>query len=236
MQRRNHARLDNSRSGRFFQSPAVWSTTPARSGKPSWPPWRSGPAVYNAIVWQDRRTSPYCAKLRAAGHEAFITERTGLLLDPDFSATKIIWILDNVEDARAQAERGELAFCAIDSFLIWCLTLDCAAEFGVTAPEHFAAVIPILGVAGDQQAALIGQPFFQPGMTNRLSEPAVYGPARAPLRLKGRYSRWARPFNGWRTGSVLSPAPPSPTRSPPAPIPPNVCILSQSSRDWAPPY
>jgi glycerol kinase len=167
----------------------------------------SGLALHNAIVWQDRRTAPLCARLKQAGHEALIAERSGLLLDPYFSATKIAWILDNVPGARAQAERGELAFGTIDSFLIWRLTngrshvtdatnasrtlllnihtgqwdddllklfdiprsmlpevLDCAGDFGVTAAEHFGAAVRIAGVAGDQQAALIGQACFQSGM------------------------------------------------------------------------
>jgi len=163
----------------------------------------TGKPIYNAIVWQDRRTEAACAALREAGHEASITEKTGLLLDPYFSATKIAWILDNVEGARARATAGELCFGTVDSFLIWRLTggkahrtdatnaartmlynihsgewdddicallgipkamlpevLDCAAEFGVA--EEFGA--PVLGVAGDQQAATIGQACFQPGM------------------------------------------------------------------------
>jgi glycerol kinase len=167
----------------------------------------SGLALHHAIVWQDRRTAPLCASIKQAGHETLIAERSGLLLDPYFSATKIAWILDNVPGARTQAERGELAFGTIDSFLIWRLTngkshvtdatnasrtlllnihtgqwdddllklfgiprsmlpevLDCAGDFGVTAPEHFGAAVRIAGVAGDQQAALIGQACFQPGM------------------------------------------------------------------------
>ncbi|HIP24118.1 MAG TPA: glycerol kinase [Rhodobacteraceae bacterium] len=163
----------------------------------------TGKPVYNAIVWQDRRTEATCAALRAAGHEAMITDKTGLLLDPYFSATKIAWILDNVTGARAKAEAGELAFGTVDSFLIWQLTsgkahrtdatnaartmlynihagewdaelcallnipmsllpevLDCAADFGHA--EVLGA--PILGVAGDQQAATIGQACFAPGM------------------------------------------------------------------------
>jgi glycerol kinase len=167
----------------------------------------TGLALHNAIVWQDRRTAALCADLKAAGHEPLIAERTGLLFDPYFSATKIAWILDNTPGARAQAERGELAFGTIDSFLIWRLTngrshvtdatnasrtlllnihtgqwdddllklfgiprsmlpelRDCAGDFGVTAAEHFGAAVPIAGVAGDQQAALIGQACFQPGM------------------------------------------------------------------------
>ncbi len=163
----------------------------------------TGTPVYNAIVWQDRRTEATCAALRKAGHEPMITDKTGLLLDPYFSATKIAWILDNVEGARTKAEAGELAFGTVDSYLIWQLTdgkahrtdatnaartmlynihmgewdselctlfnipvsllpevLDCAAEFG-----HAEALdAPILGVAGDQQAATIGQACFAPGM------------------------------------------------------------------------
>jgi len=167
----------------------------------------TGRPLYNAIVWQDRRTAAACAELRRAGHEALIRQRTGLLIDPYFSATKIAWILDNVPGARAAAERGELAFGTIDTFLVWRLTngashvtdatnasrtllfnietgawdddllalfrvprsmlpqvRDCSADFGVTAPEHFGAAVPILGIVGDQQAALVGQACFQPGM------------------------------------------------------------------------
>ncbi|WP_281990638.1 glycerol kinase GlpK [Sulfitobacter geojensis] len=167
----------------------------------------SGEAIYNAIVWQDRRTADYCRSLRDAGHDAMITAKTGLLADPYFSGTKLKWILDNVEGARARAKKGELLFGTVDSFLIWKLTngaahvtdatnaartllydihngrwsqticdlfdipmqmlpevKDCAADFGVTAPEHIGAALPILGVAGDQQAATIGQACFKPGM------------------------------------------------------------------------
>ncbi len=83
---------------------------------------RSGEPIYNAIVWQDRRTADACAELKAAGAEALVSARTGLLLDPYFSATKIAWILDHVGGARAEAERGELAFGTVDSYLIWRLT------------------------------------------------------------------------------------------------------------------
>ncbi len=167
----------------------------------------SGKTIYNAIVWQDRRTAEFCEGLRQQQHEAAVTAKTGLLLDPYFSATKINWILDNVDGARKRAENGELAFGTIDSFLIWRLTagkshvtdatnasrtllfnihqqawdaellelltipesllpevLDCAADFGVTAKQVLDAEIPIYGVAGDQQAALIGQACFEPGM------------------------------------------------------------------------
>lgn len=167
----------------------------------------TGEAIYNAIVWQDRRTADYCRSLRDAGHDAMITAKTGLLADPYFSGTKLKWVLDNVEGARARAKKGELLFGTVDSFLIWKLTngaahvtdatnaartllydihngrwsqticdlfeipmqmlpevKDCAADFGVTAPEHIGAALPILGVAGDQQAATIGQACFKPGM------------------------------------------------------------------------
>lgn len=165
----------------------------------------TGEAVYNAIVWQDRRTAQVCADLKAAGHEDMVREKTGLLLDPYFSGTKLAWVLDNVEGVRARAEAGTLAFGTIDSFLIWRMTggtrhvtdatnaartllynirdgrwdadilamlnipanmlpevLDCGDDFGETS--LFGAPLPILGVAGDQQAATVGQACFQPGM------------------------------------------------------------------------
>lgn len=168
---------------------------------------KTGVPIHNAIVWQDRRTADYCDNLKARGLESLFVEKTGLLLDPYFSGTKIRWILDNVDGARHRAENGELAFGTIDSFLIWHLTggnshvsdatnasrtlcynietnqwddellgildlprslfpevLDCAAEFGVTDKSVFGTQIPILGVAGDQQAATIGQACFEPGM------------------------------------------------------------------------
>lgn len=83
---------------------------------------QSGTPVYNAIVWQDRRTSAYCAELKSKGAETDVTARTGLLLDPYFSATKLRWILENVEGAREKAERGDLAFGTVDSFILWRLT------------------------------------------------------------------------------------------------------------------
>ena len=167
----------------------------------------TGRPVYNAIVWQDRRTADLCSRLRAQGHEPLFTEKTGLLLDPYFSGTKLAWILDNVEGAREQAERGELVFGTVDTWLIWQLTAgerhvtdatnaartllfnihdnvwdedlcrllgipvsmlpevkDCADDFGMTKPGLFGKSIPILGVAGDQQAATVGQACFEPGM------------------------------------------------------------------------
>ena len=168
----------------------------------------TGRPVHNAIVWQDRRTADRCRSLRDAGHEATVSARTGLRLDPYFSATKLGWILDNVAGARERAERGELAFGTIDSFLIWRLTggrvhatdatnasrtmlfdihrqqwdpellellgipagllpevKDCAADYGATDAAVLGAAIPISGVAGDQQAALIGQAGFDAGLT-----------------------------------------------------------------------
>jgi glycerol kinase len=82
----------------------------------------SGRAIHNAIVWQDRRTASVCARLRDDGLEDLVTDRTGLLLDPYFSSTKVAWILDHVDGARDRAARGELAFGTIDSFLMWRLT------------------------------------------------------------------------------------------------------------------
>jgi glycerol kinase len=167
----------------------------------------SGRSVHRAIVWQDRRTADACDRLKAAGHEPLIRRKTGLLLDPYFSGTKIAAILDATPGARARAERGELAFGTVDSFLIWRLTggrthvtdatnasrsmlfdihkgewdeellsvlgvpnavlpsvADSSGELGVTDPEVFGAAIPIRGVAGDQQAAMVGQACFEPGM------------------------------------------------------------------------
>ncbi|MDJ0821316.1 MAG: glycerol kinase GlpK [Paracoccaceae bacterium] len=167
----------------------------------------TGQPIHNAIVWQDRRTAPLCQKLREAGHEALVTQTTGLLLDPYFSGTKVRWILDNVDGARQRAKAGELAFGTVDSWLIWNLTggqvhvtdatnaartmlydirkgawstemcdmldipmamlpevRDCAADFGATRADLFGRPLPILGIAGDQQAATIGQACFQPGM------------------------------------------------------------------------
>lgn len=167
----------------------------------------TGRPIYNAIVWQDRRTADVCEALAAAGHEPAVAAKTGLRLDPYFSATKIAWILDHVPGARARAERGELAFGTIDTFLLWRLTngrvhatdatnaartclldihsgrwddalldlfrvprnmlpelRDNACEFGVTDTALFGAAIPIRGMAGDQQAAAIGQACFKPGM------------------------------------------------------------------------
>ncbi|MEM9269987.1 MAG: FGGY family carbohydrate kinase, partial [Pseudomonadota bacterium] len=82
----------------------------------------TGAPVYNAIVWQDRRTSEFCRSLKDQGHEPMVTAKTGLLLDPYFSGTKLAWILDNVDGVRARAERGELLFGTVDSYLIWRLT------------------------------------------------------------------------------------------------------------------
>ena len=167
----------------------------------------SGVPIHRAIVWQDRRTTAYCAELSEAGHEKMITDKTGLLLDSYFSGTKVKWLLDNVEGARTKAEAGELLFGTVDTFILWHLTgglrhatdatnasrtmlfnihdncwdkdilqllgipeillpevLDCSADFGKTDPALFGIPIQIGGIAGDQQAALVGQACFNPGM------------------------------------------------------------------------
>ncbi|WP_299359703.1 glycerol kinase GlpK [uncultured Paracoccus sp.] len=167
----------------------------------------SGRPIHNAIVWQDRRTAEHCRHLREQGHEDRITDLTGLLLDPYFSATKIAWLLDHVDGARDAARRGDLLFGTIDSWLIWKLTggrshvtdatnasrtllfdihagtwsdelcelfgvpasmlpelRDCADDFGQSRADLFGREIPICGVAGDQQAATVGQACFTPGM------------------------------------------------------------------------
>lgn len=164
----------------------------------------TGKAIYPAIVWQDRRTAGYCDSIMQ--HQEMVRSKTGLLLDPYFSASKIKWILDEVEGARHLASQGKLAFGTVDSFLIWRLTngeshvtdatnacrtnlfnihtqqwddellelfnipanmlprvLDCAADFGTSSASVLGQALPISGVAGDQQAALIGQSCFNPG-------------------------------------------------------------------------
>lgn len=173
----------------------------------------TGKSIHRAIVWQDRRTTDRCEQLKREGHEKLVSARTGLLLDPYFSGTKLAWILDQVPGARGRAERGELAFGTVDCFLLWHLTggkvhatdatnasrtllfdihrgawddellklldipravlpevRDCAADFGATAPELFGGAIAIRGIAGDQQAATVGQACFNPGMMK-----ATYG-------------------------------------------------------------
>jgi glycerol kinase len=168
---------------------------------------KTGEPIYNAIVWQDRRTADYCAKLKAKGYEKKIAAKTGLLLDPYFSATKIAWILDNMKGARAKANKGQLAFGTIDCFLLWHLTggrvhatdatnasrtmiynviqnkwddelltlfnipksllpevKDNIGAFGKTLESLLGAAYTVGGMAGDQQAALIGQGCFKHGM------------------------------------------------------------------------
>ena len=168
----------------------------------------SGECVYNAIVWQDRRTASICQSMKVDGVESTVIDKTGLRLDPYFSATKIAWILDNVDGVRERANAGKLAFGTIDSFLLWRLTggdvhatdatnasrtmlfnihtqqwddellasflvprallpevQDCAADFGIATDACVGGSIPVCGIAGDQQAALIGQAGFDVGMT-----------------------------------------------------------------------
>jgi glycerol kinase len=168
---------------------------------------KTGKPIHNAIVWQDRRGAPLCKQLIEAGWEPKIQAKTGLLIDSYFSATKVRWLLENVDGAQSAADRGELAMGTIDSFLLWRLTggkvhatdvtnasrtmlfnihtmawdeelLDlfkvpksmlpqvheCAASFGQSSRETAGIALPIAGIAGDQQAALIGQACFQPGM------------------------------------------------------------------------
>jgi glycerol kinase len=173
----------------------------------------TGRAVHRAIVWQDRRTADLCAQLKNTGHEPLFAAKTGLLLDPYFSGTKLAWLLAQSAELGERAARGELAFGTVDTFLLWRLSggkvhatdatnasrtllfdihqgrwddellkilgvpkavlpqvLDSSAAFGMTDPELFGAAIPIYGIAGDQQAALIGQACFAPGMLK-----ATYG-------------------------------------------------------------
>src|SRR5262249_12634355 len=167
----------------------------------------SGKPIHNSIVWQDRRTADACAQLRQAGHEPAVAARTGLVLDPYFSATKIAWLIDHVQGARAAAAARRPAFRTIDTFLLvrrtrralhatdatnaartllldiraghWSEDLcalfdvppallpqvrDSSGDFGTTVPDLFGGPIRILGIAGDQQAATVGQGCFKPGM------------------------------------------------------------------------
>jgi glycerol kinase len=167
----------------------------------------TGQAVHRAIVWQDRRTADVCAKLKAEGHEPAVSAKTGLIIDPYFSGTKVAWILDHVPGARERADRGELLFGTIDCYLLWRLTggkvhatdatnasrtlmfdihkgawddellgilrvprsmlpevKDSSHPFGESTPDLFGGAIAICGIAGDQQAATIGQACFAPGM------------------------------------------------------------------------
>jgi glycerol kinase len=167
----------------------------------------TGRPIHRAIVWQDRRTATECARLKAEGAEALVHARTGLLIDPYFSGTKVAWLLDHVAGARERAERGELALGTVDTFLLWRLTggrvhatdatnasrtllfdihrqcwdeellkllrvprallpevRDSSCIYGETDRELFGQPLPIAGIAGDQQAALVGQACFSPGM------------------------------------------------------------------------
>lgn len=177
------------------ETTVVWDST---TGKP----------VYNAIVWQDRRAAKLCSDLKAQNYEKKITEKTGLLIDPYFSATKLAWILDNVSGARSKAEKGLLKFGTTDCYLVWQLTRgevhatdatnacrtmlynihtnqwdnellklfnipasllpevkDSADDFGIASNQLIGQNLPITGIAGDQQAASIGQLCIEPGMT-----------------------------------------------------------------------
>ncbi|MCB1508113.1 MAG: glycerol kinase GlpK [Hyphomicrobiaceae bacterium] len=203
----------------------------------------TGRPIHRAIVWQDRRTAPLCERLKNEGLEPFVSQRTGLRLDPYFSATKIAHILDSVSGARERAEAGALAFGTIDSWLAFVLTggkahvtditnaartllfdihqgqwserlcaalgipmallpevKPCAADFGVTATDVFGGAIAIRGMAGDQQAATIGQACFQPGMMK-----ATYGTGcfavlntglEAPLSTSGLLTTIAYQLDG----------------------------------------
>ena len=193
---------------------------------------KTGKPIHRAIVWQDRRTSKICQDLRNAGYESMVISQTGLLLDPYFSATKLKWLLDNVDGARARAENGDLLFGTVDSFLIWNLTggevhstdatnasrtllynihkgvwskdicalldipaemlpevKDCAANFGHTKSDLFGSPLPILGAAGDQQAATVGQACFEPGMLKSTYGTgcfALLNTGKSPVKSKNR--------------------------------------------------
>ena len=193
---------------------------------------KTGQAVHNAIVWQDRRTADYCRSLEKDGHAEMFADRTGLLIDPYFSATKLKWILDHVDGARQKARNGDLLFGTVDTFLIWKMTggeehvtdatnaartmlydirkgrwskticdlfdipmnmlpevKDSAADFGRTRSDLFGRPVPIRGVAGDQQAATLGQACFEPGMLKSTYGTgcfALLNTGSTPVRSKSR--------------------------------------------------
>ncbi len=167
----------------------------------------TGKPIHNALVWQDRRTSNMCSRLKKDGHEEALNQKTGLLLDPYFSATKISWMIQNIDGLKERVDRGDVLFGTIDTYLIYRLTsgasfvtdatnaartalyniiegrwsreltalfnvpikalpevLDSSANFGLCSEDILGAEIPICGVAGDQQAATVGQACFSPGM------------------------------------------------------------------------
>ena len=184
----------------------------------------TGHPLRNAIVWQDGRSAELCARWSADGLAETVAQRTGLVIDPYFSASKIRWLLDTVPGLRERARAGEIAFGTIDSFLLWRLcggrrhatdvtnasrtmlfdirrlawdtelldafgiptailpeVLDTGADYGAAAKELFGAEIPITGMAGDQQAAMIGQACFRPGMIK-----STYGTGAFALLNIGR--------------------------------------------------
>ena len=206
----------------------------------------TGRPVHNAIVWQDRRTADICDAMKADGHEGMFTERTGLLLDPYFSGTKLKWLLDTIDGLRDAAKRGDVLCGTVDSYLIWHLTggashvtdatnaartlmydickgrwsqticglldipmamlpevRDSASDFGKTRADLFGRSIPIFGVAGDQQAATIGQACFKPGMLKSTYGTgcfALLNTGDAPVASKNRLlSTIAYQFNGTPT-------------------------------------
>lgn len=207
---------------------------------------KTGRAIHRAIVWQDRRTADICARLKADGHELMISQKTGLIVDPYFSATKLAWLLDHVPDARRRAARGELKFGTVDSYLLWRLTggrvhatdatnasrtllfnihtgawdddllklfdvpkdmlpevRDSSAHFGDTDAALFGAPIAVRGIAGDQQAATIGQACFTPGMikcTYGTGCFALLNTGAAPVTSKNKLlTTIAYQLNGQRT-------------------------------------
>src|SRR5258707_1137639 len=206
----------------------------------------TGHAVHRAIVWQDRRTADICARLKAEGHEPAISAKTGLIIDPYFSGTKVAWILDQVPGARERAMRSELMFGTVDCYLPWRLTggtvhatdatnasrtllfnihtgewdeellkilrvprsmlpevKDSSHQFGMSMPDLFGGPIPISGIAGDQQAATIGQACFEPGMIKSTYGTgcfALLNTGKTPVKSKNKLlTTIAYQLNGQRT-------------------------------------
>lgn len=205
----------------------------------------TGEPVYKAIVWQDRRTADFCDQLKKDGYAKKILEKTGLIIDAYFSATKIRWILDNVPGVRDKANRGALAFGTVDSWLVWNLTKgsqhitdvsnasrtmlfnihtlkwdeDLLKMFNIPLsmlPEvrssselyghtkgHFSSVIPVAGIAGDQQSALFGQMCIDPGMVKNTYGTGCFlmmNIGTEPVRSKSRLLTTV----GWQIGNTTN--------------------------------